>query len=310
LKQNYRIDTNRVYVTGLSAGGQSSYSATIVNDNVSRLVAAAAPMSPAQVWPYDPSLIGENKIKTWFFSGDVDGTYTVNATNYSNDCNTLYPGSSKLNIYSGGHCCWNNFYNTIWHDATTGLSVWEWMLTNERQPSTSLPVEFIRFDIMKESSGIQLTWRVAEEQNVLVYEIEKSADARTFTKIGEVKAASQSEYSFTDQQSAPNFYRIKSVDVGGKFQYSMIVRYNAGKSSVLLKVFPTLVHNEVTIQHPTAGDAKIEISSADGEPIKILFPSPDTQQTMVDLSSLKTGFYFVRYKNSSGIIETAKIVKQ
>jgi dienelactone hydrolase len=311
LKQNYRIDTNRVYVTGLSAGGQTSYSATIVNPNVSRLVAAAAPMSPAQVWPYDPALIGQNKIKTWFFSGNVDGGYTVNATNYSNDCNTLYPSSSKLNIYSGGHCCWNNYYNTTWHDASTGQSVWEWMLTNEKQIETSLPVKFISLDLNKETSGIRVTWKVAEEENVSVYEVEKSNDARTFMKAGEVVANTQSAYSFIDKQSPANFYRIKSVDVDGKYKYSSIVRYNGGKSSVVLKVFPTLVQNELTIQHPAAASAsKIEISAADGKTIKSIIPEPGTQQTILNLSSFKPGLYFVRYRDANDLVETTKIVKR
>jgi dienelactone hydrolase len=311
LKQNYRIDTNRIYVTGLSAGGQTSFSTTIVNDDVSRLIAAAAPMSPAQVWPYDPSLIGQNKIKTWFFSGNVDGSYTVNATNYSNDCNTLYPTSSKLNIYSGGHCCWNNFYTTAWHDPSTGLSIWEWMLTNERQMQSILPVKFVSFDVVREGSTTQFTWKVAEQENVLTYEIEKSSDSRTFTKIGEVKAAPQTEYRFTDNQSPANFYRIKSVDVDGKYSFSTILRYNGSKASVLLKVFPTVVQNQLTVQHPTAMNAtRITISTSDGKALKISTPDKGMQQTILDLSSFKSGLYFVKYEDANGIIETTKIVKQ
>jgi dienelactone hydrolase len=311
LKQNYRIDTNRIYVTGLSAGGQTSYSTTIVNDNVSRLIAAAAPMSPAQVWPYDPSLIAQNKIKTWFFAGNIDGGYTLNATNYFNDCNTEYPNSSKLSIYSGGHCCWNSFYTPTWHDPSTGLSIWEWMLTNERQVQSILPVKFVRFDVKRESSAIQFTWKIAEQQNVLRYEIEQSNDARTFIKIGEVKAASQSEYNFTSNQPPDNFYRIKSVDADGKYNYSTVLRYNGSKSSVVLKVFPTVVHNELTVQHPVAtADTKIIISAADGKPVKVSMPDSGTQQTILDISWFKSGLYFVKYEDANGIIETTKIIKQ
>jgi dienelactone hydrolase len=311
LKQNYRVDTNRVYVTGLSAGGQTSYSATILNDNVSRLIAAAAPMSPAQVWPYDPSLIGLNKIKTWFFSGNVDGGYTVNATQYSTDCNLLYPNSSKLNIYSGGHCCWNNFYTPSWHDASTGLSIWEWMLTNERPIQEALAVKFISLNITRDASTVQLTWKVAEEENIMAYEIEKSNDARTFFKAGEMKAASTTQYTYTDKQSPSNFYRIKSIDANGKSNYSTIVKYNGSKSTVVLKVFPTIVRNELTVQHPTAlNNARIVITSANGTPIKISEPYQGMQQTVIDLSKFIAGLYFVKYEDANGILETTKIVKQ
>jgi dienelactone hydrolase len=311
LKQRYRIDTNRLYVTGLSAGGQSSFSAAIINNDVSHLIAAAAPMSPADVWNYNPTLIGQNKIKTWFFAGNVDGTFTANATNYSNDCNTLYPNSSKLNIYSGGHCCWNTFYSPTWHDASTGLSIWEWLLTNERQVSSTLPVKFVSLNISREGSAIQLTWKVAEQENVMRYEIEQSIDARTFIKVGEVKAATQAEYRFTNNQLSANFYRIKSVDVDGKINYSSIVKYNGSKASVLLKVFPTVVSDALTIQHPTtAGMSKIVISTADGKVIKTATPEKGVQQTIMNLSWLKPGLYFVKYEDASGIIETTKIIKQ
>lgn len=311
LKQNYRIDTNRVYVTGLSAGGQASFSTTIINNDVSRLIAAAAPMSPADVWNYNPALIGENKIKTWFFSGNVDGNFTQNAINYSNDCNTEYPSSSKLNLYSGGHCCWNTFYTPAWHDATTGLSIWEWLLSNERLVQSTLPVKFVSFNVSRQESSLQFEWKVAEQENVVRYEIEQSIDARTFIKIGELKAAAQTDYRFTGNQSSANFYRIKSVDVDGKFNYSAIVKYNGSKASVLLKVFPTVVRNELTIQHPpTTNMAKITISTADGKTVKATTPEQGIQQTIMDLSCLNAGLYFVKYEDANGILETTKIVKQ
>lgn len=311
LKQNYRIDTNRVYVTGLSAGGQSTFSATTINNTVSNLIAAAVPMSPAYVWPYDPSLIAQNQIETWFFSGSSDGSYTVNATNYSNECNTQYPGSSKLSIYSGGHCCWNTFYNTSWEDPSTGLSIWEWMLMyTKANPSSVLPVNFISLDVKREFSGVKLTWKVADEINVLKYEVEKSDDGKTFFKTGEVMAGFKSEYSFTTAQLA-GFYRIKSVDIDGKYKYSTVVRYNSGKTEVLIKAFPMPAQNELTIQHPTATKgSKLEISGIDGRAIKTIQPDAGNQQTSMDVSMLKSGFYFVRYIDDNGGSEIIKITKQ
>lgn len=149
LIQNYRIDTSRVYVTGLSAGGQSAFNVAVDNSQVSSRITAAVPMSPAALGNYDMSMIGTYKIKTWFFSGSNDPVYTTNATNYSQACNSQYSGSSKLNIYAGDHCCWNTFYNTAWHDPVTNLSIWEWMLTNKKQSiaQQALPVKFTSFKV-------------------------------------------------------------------------------------------------------------------------------------------------------------------
>jgi dienelactone hydrolase len=313
LKQNYRIDTNRVYVTGLSAGGQESYSAAIINNDVSRLVAAAVPMSPAQVWPYDPTLIGQNKIRTWFFSGNNDPTYTNNATSYSTDCNTLYPSSSRLNIFPGGHCCWNSYYNIAWHDPSTGLSIWEWMLTNTRQspPPSPLPVRFVNVDIRKENSAAKITWKVAEESGVARYEIEKSPDGSSFSKIGSVNATGKSEYDYTDSYiQSKSFYRIKSVDEDGKYKYSIILKLQSG-AMIELRAFPMPAEKDITLQHPAAlAGSRIIITAADGKQLKTIVPSQGTQQTNIDLSAVSTGFYFVRYEDGKGNAETMKVAKR
>jgi hypothetical protein len=144
LKQNYRIDTNRIYVTGLSAGGQESFNAVTYNSDVSKLIAAAVPMSPAALGPYDITMVGTYHIKTWFLSGSTD-PFTNNAQAYYNQCNGVYPNSSKLTVYAGGHCCWRTYYNITWHDTITGLSIWEWLLTNQRQSLQVLPVHFTDF---------------------------------------------------------------------------------------------------------------------------------------------------------------------
>jgi len=122
LKQNYRIDTTRIYVTGLSAGGQESFNAVTYNQAVSGLIAAAVPMSPPPLGTYDINMIRTYRIRTWFFSGDVD-SYTPTVQAYSNQCNSVYPTSSKFTLYKGGHCCWNTFYDINWKDSVTdGLS--------------------------------------------------------------------------------------------------------------------------------------------------------------------------------------------
>ncbi|MFL5742373.1 MAG: T9SS type A sorting domain-containing protein [Flavisolibacter sp.] len=313
MKQNYRIDTNRVYVTGLSAGGQESFSAAIINNDVSKLVAASVPMSPAQVWPYDPTLIGQNKIKTWFFSGDVDPSYTGNATTYSNDCNSLYPGSSALKIFPGGHCCWNTYYNTSWHDPSSGLSIWEWLLTNVRAPQTivPLPVVFTHIDLKKEPEGLKLSWNVSQEVHVVRYEVEKSTDGKNFSKTGVINASALSHYEFVDATVlSKNYYRIRTVDADGKFAFSVVLKYEQARSSVVMKAFPLPAQNEITVQHPSAGySGRMILTAADGKEIKRINLALGEQETRMNLSGTGPGLYFLRFEDGQGEVETIKVMK-
>lgn len=151
LRKNYRIDTTRIYVTGLSAGGECSFYSTCDNDAVSSNVAACVSMSAASIWQGTPdfSLINKYQIKTWFICGTQDNIVgTAPTTNYNNDCNSVYPNSSKVTWFVGSHCCWNTYYDVNYKDAVSGLSVWQWLLTNTLKKSLqTLPVRFIHIDI-------------------------------------------------------------------------------------------------------------------------------------------------------------------
>lgn len=176
----------------------------------------------------------------------------------------------------------------------------------------ALPVKFQALDARAVNSSVSLQWNVATEENVSGYEIERSTDGRSFSKIGFVSANAESTYSFVDTKVLPiAYYRIKSVDANGRYGYSTVAMVKAGKSMIILKAFPTPFIKNVSIQHPTAiGGSAITISSEDGRIVKSVIPAVGTQQTDIDLSSAKAGMYLVRYISGNGEVETLKILKQ
>lgn len=178
-------------------------------------------------------------------------------------------------------------------------------------PVIVLPVHFSNFNARSAGASVALTWNIEAEQNVKGYEVERSNDGRNFTNIGFVGAASQSSYSYTDNRPlASGYYRIKSVDIDGKFLYSTVISFKGGKSVVVLKAFMSN-QNTLTIQHDAAqSGSRISISSADGRLIKSLAPSAGTQQTVVNVSSARAGLYLVRFDDGNGGVETLKVVKQ
>jgi len=184
--------------------------------------------------------------------------------------------------------------------------------TSAQVAGTILPVKFSTLDARVSTSSVSLKWTVASEENMNGYEVERSTDGRNYSKIGFVGASGSNSYSFVDPRaSSIAYYRIKSVDVNGRYAYSTVALIKAGKSLIVLKAFPSPFIKTLSIQHGTAvAGSLITISSEDGRLIKSIIPAVGTQQTDVDLSTAKAGMYLVRYKNADGEIETLKILKQ
>lgn len=182
----------------------------------------------------------------------------------------------------------------------------------ETRSGAALPVKFQSLDARTSSNAVSLSWNVATEENLAGYDVERSLDGRTFSKIGFVAASGKGNYSFVDSKSSSvTYYRIKSVDVNGRYAFSTVALVKAGKSMIILKAFPSPFIGSLSVQHGTANAGSlITITSEDGRTIKSVVPAAGTQETKVDLSSAKAGLYLVRYNNGNGEVETLKILKQ
>lgn len=175
-----------------------------------------------------------------------------------------------------------------------------------------LPVVFIGFDAKKTPAGAQLAWKVAGEENVNHYEVERSSDGRSFVSIGSVVTSRKDNYSYLDADGgATAYYRIKNVDNDGKFKYSTIVRIANGKSSILIKAFPQPVTTQLTVQHPVVkGNGLLTVSTAEGRVVNVTKLNAGSMQTFIDASKLQKGMYIVRFDDGEGNTETMKVIKQ
>ncbi len=92
----------------------------------------------------------------------------------------------------------------------------------------ALPVKFNSFTAYERNNEVELKWSTSEEINSQEYVVEKSINGNEFTSIGSVKAAGNSSvvnhYSFSDKNinSPVVMYRIKQVDIDGRFMYTSI----------------------------------------------------------------------------------------
>lgn len=173
---------------------------------------------------------------------------------------TIHPGDSIVIVYdvtinnplvpptttqisNQGTVSGSNFSNVLTDDPDTGPANDPTITLLNQFP---LPVTLTEFRASQSGSSIILNWKVHTEFNADKYEIERSSDGITFTKIGEVAARNTSGtllYNFTDGQpfNGNNFYRLRMVDIDGSAKYSGIVKVKIGGNVRAITVFPNPV---------------------------------------------------------------------
>ena len=179
-----------------------------------------------------------------------------------------------------------------------------------------LPVKFGDIKGYAKNTGIQLDWTVYTELNVARYEIERSGDGVSFTSAG-ITAAKNAEgtlyYDFFDAAplSGNNFYRIKNVDIDGKYSYSSIIKVSLDKAAVAgLSIYPNPVtnnHVSLSVTDLQRGEYKIEITNMTGQQVyakQLNHAGGNISQSIELPAAIKTGIYTIQVKGSA--FKTAK----
>lgn len=127
----YRIDTTRMYVSGLSMGG--GYTWDYAGAYASR-IAAIVPICGAS-GPNDTKAknMANAKLAVWAFHNDDDPTVaSSNSKGYVSKINALNPAiPAKLTLWpTGGHDAWTKALNPTYKE--NNMNIYEWMLQYSR----------------------------------------------------------------------------------------------------------------------------------------------------------------------------------
>lgn len=141
---NYRVDTNRINVVGLSAGGGGLYQ-LISHSNTTETAftnsrfyktRAAALVTMASNFPTQPiaNVVVADSTRFWGFGDEVNDSHGVKAYDLYTFMNNTKPGIAKFignaDGYTGGHCCFNTYMNPSYRSTKwgTNMNIYEWML--------------------------------------------------------------------------------------------------------------------------------------------------------------------------------------
>lgn len=191
-------------------------------------------------------------------------------------------------------------------------------------PSQStLPVKLQSFTVTKQGSNAVLNWTTQSEINSDHFEIERSTDGINFSVVGTKQAAGNSvsgiSYQFTDPISISSgilYYRLKTVDIDAKADYSKIVPLRLNGAFIKnFTVFPNPFSSDVKVQINSEKDmmATIRINNASGQAMvskKAQLQRGDNVIVLAgELKTLQAGMYILEIITDEGKM-TQKIIKR
>ncbi len=197
---------------------------SITNSTETQLVTSSGPARSYVEHTFAGTSASSNS-KTWNFNWHTPSSYTGGATFY------VVINEANGNSSSSGDIIYAKTFSSI-----------------------VLPVKWLDFTVASVENRIQLNWSTAQEINNDYFQIEKSEDGIEFLAIGNLKGkakeVSKSYYSFNDDMplAGKTFYRIKQVDLDGKFDYSKILSFDP-KQSIDPVITYNQIENEIQINH-------------------------------------------------------------
>ena len=185
---------------------------------------------------------------------------------------------------------------------------------------TALPITLLDFEGRLIGKNIRLDWSTSLEVNSKAFEVERSYSDSGFVKIGAVAATGNSSenrsYSFIDPDPAQenNFYRLKQIDLDGKFQYSRIVIVKGQNGENGFKILNNPFTDNLAIQFDKAPAGRVGVRLLDvtgRELYQQQKESSGLNRIPVDLSGTKlsAGIYLLelRYNNE---IHVERVIKE
>jgi hypothetical protein len=278
----------------------------------------------------DPTLVTNPVInRTWMVSESITGGSIVNMTPMWNS------PSNEINGFVQAHVFVAHYWNNEWIsyvDSANGAPIavagpfpGMWMTTQDSienfspftvASSGQFPLAIRLNSILATNVGPRnkVQWTSSTEDKGDMYELESSADGRTFAKIATVaangKASTYTQWDETPVQGV-NYYRVKMLDAAGKFSYSKVVMATVkGVDGFNIEAYPNPVSSTVSIKvnGVVTGKANVTITDITGKLVKEKIQVVDNNAS-IDVSNLASGAYMINYSDDSRN-ESIKITKQ
>jgi uncharacterized repeat protein (TIGR01451 family) len=175
----------------------------------------------------------------------------------------------------------------------------------------TVPLNLLSFRGMTDASGKNalLTWETSEERNTAYFEIQSGNDGTRFEPVGNVRAngSGSGNYRFVKSlQQDLTYFRLKMVDIDGRFTYSPVVKVRMQKPGTAFAILTNPVKQKMIVEvfDESLFNSVATIVDNTGR-VMYSFTIKQNRQD-VDVRNLATGIYYVRTNLGSQKILVSK----
>ena len=203
---------------------------------------------------------------------------------------------------------------------SSGSSIFVALARATGTTTNPLPVELTSFSAKFIGNNIELSWSTATELNNKGFDIERSIDNKTFSKIGFVSGfgttTEKKYYTFVDGNTSNGiyFYRLNQIDFDGSANYSQVISSDIFTPTQfeLKQNYPNPFNPSTTISYsiPIASLVEITIYNILGEVINELVNENKEAGTYYinwNAGNENSGVYFLKIETNN-FVSTKKML--
>jgi hypothetical protein len=170
----------------------------------------------------------------------------------------------------------------------------------------TLPVKLITFTGKETTTGIQLNWTTATEENFDYFEIEHADETLSFKTMatsipGKGGVNIPASYTYTDYTPVrgKNYYRLKNIDLDGSAEYSDVIMVYASAGDNAIKLYPNPNERVFTLELQDDMGLPVNLSLVDrlGRDLYHEVISSNTMEIQLP-ATVETGIYFVKLSSA------------
>ncbi len=179
---------------------------------------------------------------------------------------------------------------------------------------STLPVLFNSFYATKSNNNVVLNWSTAMEYNNKNFEVQRSFDGSNWSVIAVMLGAGNSnnilQYSYTDKNmsAAIAYYRIRQVDIDGKFEYSIVKTIRTIETTPATKIYASGNTVNIEFNQDVKNPVTVRIMDMNGR----IIAQKDNQQASyritMNLNNHVAGMYLVQLNDNKGWNEVKKVM--